>query len=201
MLGRWWGREHGWTWLESPPSLQQAGHPPRLSPGLHFLIKTTTEQQELKLKKSPGLMVGNISSPSNQVPRGRFSTKASASAPSPPPGMAKVASAWPFPRDRCHRATFLPPSPSVPVHRMAASLPSLAAPRRCMVGGVPCEEFGWVPCPVVPTPEQDPSSCPALPTGEGRLLCRWGGGQPILSQARWGRRVWDTCSARRADAR
>lgn len=42
MLGSCWGR------LDLPgESPQQAGYPPRLSLGLHFEIKTATEQQEL----------------------------------------------------------------------------------------------------------------------------------------------------------
>lgn len=50
MLRSWQGRVQGWTWLESPPACRRLG----THPGLHSQIKTATEQQELKQKKSPG---------------------------------------------------------------------------------------------------------------------------------------------------
>lgn len=60
MLGCWGAAGAG---LDLPgESPQQAGHPPRLSLGLHFKIKTAREQQELQLKKTL-VMVGSVWSP------------------------------------------------------------------------------------------------------------------------------------------
>lgn len=58
---------------------------------------------------------------------------------------------------------------------------------RCALQGI------WVGAPQYSPWGRSPA---AWPPGEGH----WGGGQPILRQACWGRRVWDPRGARRADA-
>ena len=142
-------------------------------------------------------MVGSVWSPSNQVLRGHFSTRAGVSAPSPRLARPK----WhPHGPSRGTDATGSPSSCLAPACLCTAWLPA-CLPSQDAAGWEVCPAGNLGGCPVVPTPEQEPSSCPARTPGEGRLLHWWGGGQPILNRAHRGRRVWDTCSARQADAR